>query len=182
MKKIISKSNLFIFILIAINYSCIERVDKTENFTTHKLLDNKKHLELKVTKNSTTVVKAFKYDYERNDYNFVLAIEPENISWEGGAREPQSIIFCKDSIYISFLDSYKPDAGVNDSTAFLNKKIGYELFIDERYLFNLLGKSYWAEIPQETFYAKKKECKEYSGIGINNKMEPGQSFDSLFVK
>ncbi len=160
-------SVLIILILTFVNCTSKTQVDTNK---TNKILGNGKRIEVTKTNKLTTktgIITKINYG-TTHSFFYTFKVDNGKIKWkEKGRAEPKHILFCKDSVYVHYLN--KKNIPIKkeptDTTNIIKYKTivkeFYEVYIDKRYFFRLLGEEYWVEITPEQYSSKKTNCKEY---------------------
>ncbi len=157
---------IFSFLTTTCRYNTVEKIDKT-----NKRLPNGILLVVeKVNKETTSRGALTNYNYgTTHSFTYKFDISKGRIHWDGGSGEPKNIVFCRDSIYISFLKEKRINTSYIDSINGTTKyhyhyeiREFYQKHIDERYFFKLLGDAYWEDISPESYVKIKRSCLEYS--------------------
>ena len=150
MKIIIQILVLLIFI------SCETETEITTN-TTNKLLENGKVLKVSKTTEKTTQIGAFtNYNYGTSilfKYSFTIN---NDAKWDGQSTEPKNIFFTKDTIYLKSLQKKSVPHHYTANDTIVTKYIDtivpkYEVYIDNRYFFKMLGDDFWIDIPSKKY-------------------------------
>jgi len=133
-----------------------------------KMLPNGQHLEVeKTNKETTSIGMITKHNYgTTHSFKYRIALDKMAIEWDGGSAEPKHLLFCKDTLYIHFLKNKWVEEEAIDSlhkTSNNHYQIqdAYQVHIDERYFFNLLGDAYWVETTPDNYRKQKAICKEF---------------------
>lgn len=143
---------------------------KVNTHKTSKMLANGKHLEIKKTNKLTTQIGIFtKKNYgTTHQFSYNFKIDNGKVIWEDkGSAEPKYLLFCKDSVYVHYLNKIRvpiPKKATDTTKTITYKNVVkefYEVYIDKRYFFRLLGEDYWIDITPEQYSNKKTNCKEY---------------------
>ena len=162
MKKIIQ-----LLILPLLFVSCKSETETMVDSTT-KLYDNGKYIEvLKTNKKTKHIGFITNINYGISyRFNYSFTVNGREVIWSPkGSAEPKNIIFAKDSIYLQSLEKRSfPFQEVLTDTVITSHKDSivskYEVYIDNRYFFNLFGDDFWLNIPSE----------QYAGVVRNNKV------------
>ncbi|EZH72903.1 hypothetical protein ATO12_22505 [Aquimarina atlantica] len=169
MRNLIYKALCFTLI-VGLFCNCTSKTEKNID-NTNILLGNKKHLVVqKINKTTNHVGILSKHNYRTtHHYEYEFTVDRGDVNWKGGSGEPKHILFCKDSIYLHYLKEKYVSIQDRDTT---NSQIEnhkdykvvevFEVYIDNRYFFNLFGNDYWVEITPESYANKKITCDEYS--------------------
>ncbi len=154
---------VLLFAITSCNQSSVENTDVVS-----KMLPNEQPLEVEKTNKETTLIGIItKHNYgTSHSFRYKITLDKMAITWEGGSGEPKHLLFCEDTLYIHFLKNKWVEEEAIDSlhkTSNNNYQIqdAYQVHIDERYFFNLLGDDYWVEITPENYRKQKATCKEF---------------------
>ena len=136
-----------------------------------KKLPNNKILKVIKTEKIQTHIGIFTHSNYGSTYDFKYQFTVNNneIIWKNrGSAIPKKIIFCKDSIFIKYLQkkSISSQQILNDTIKQTKIKDTiierYDQYIDNRYFFKWFGDVNWINISKNKYNSKKISCNEYS--------------------
>ncbi|WP_338765627.1 hypothetical protein WAF17_02035 [Bernardetia sp. ABR2-2B] len=164
------KSSIVLIVITVFLMSCEQRSEESiqvENTT----LDNGKYLQIEKTNKETTHIGLLtKHNYgTTHSFKYKVSLKEDEIDWKGKKdQEPKHIIFCKENIYMRYLEKlYVPTQTIDTLTqdtlygSYFEVKEFFLKNIDERYLNNLFGTQSWAEITFQEYDIAKQKCREY---------------------
>lgn len=161
---------MFLVFLVGVCCTCTSETEKQVD-KTNKLLGNGKRLVVEKTNKTTHKTGYFTKHYygATHSYAYEFEVDGGDVNWGGGSGEPKHILFCENAVYVHYLKNKYVPIQHNDTTTSKIENSGYysvqdvfELYIDNRYFFNLFGDDYWVEITPESYANKKITCDEYS--------------------
>lgn len=129
------------------------------NYTHTKKYDEGWRIELNKREILTTRIGILSgHDYgTRRTFNYSFKLSPGRIKWKNSNAEPRNIVFCENEIYLHSVGKVLIKSGEKYKNILKNK---YELFIDERFFFKLLGDQYWLDITKSKYIKNSKLCLE----------------------
>ncbi len=161
------KKNLLFAGLLFVVASCNQASIETTNIIS-EILANGQHIEVEKTNKETTSIGIItKHNYgTTHSFRYKITLDEMDIEWNGGSGEPKHLLFCKDTVYIHFLKNKWVEVETIDSVNQASNgqyqiQEAYQVYIDKRYFFKLLGDGYWVDTNPEKYRRQKLICNEF---------------------
>ncbi|APU09930.1 hypothetical protein A5M85_06430 [Cellulophaga lytica] len=159
--------------LLALGTTIFSCKSNTEESSTEKslVLPNGMRLTvLKTNKDETSIGILTGSNYgTTHTYKYNVLLHEPDVNWSLGSGEPKNFLFCKDTIYIHYVNKNNYPISVTDSVtnttaAKNNYKIEsmYQKHVDNRYFFNLFGDDFWLDVSPKRYNEIKNSCDEYA--------------------
>ncbi len=155
------------FVLLFVITSCSQLSTENTDIVS-KILPNGQHIEVEKTNKETTSIGIItKHNYgTTHSFTYKITLDKMGIEWNGGSGEPKHLLFCKDTVYIHFLkDKWVEEETIDSlnetSNGHYQIQEAYQVHIDKRYFFKLLGDAYWIETTPDNYIKQKTTCNEF---------------------
>lgn len=160
-------------ILFAFSVSILSCKSNTQESTTEKssVLPNGMRLTVfKTNKDKTSIGILTGTNYgTTHTYKYNVLLHEPDVNWSLGSGEPKNFLFCKDTIYIHYVNKNNypitvTDSVTNSTTTKNNYKMEsmYQKHVDNRYFFNLFGDDFWLDVSPKRYNKIKNSCEEYA--------------------
>jgi len=155
--------------------SCKTETEKTTN-SIRKQFENGKYIEVVKTDESSThygMITHTNYGTTHR-FNYRFSVNKNEVVWNPkNSAEPKKITFTKDSVFLQSIEKRNfPYQEISADTTITKHKdslvFKYEVYIDNRYFFKLLGDDFWLDIPSSQY---KNTIQDYKIFEVPNDNE-----------
>lgn len=142
-------------LVLLLGVGCRQEVREAEKFFEQTTTEGQRLLVTKHDSFTRSVGVITGHDYgTSHSYRYAFELAPDGIEWQGYASEPKQLVRCADKLYLRYLTlrhaDIDVDAGADAGAARREPRVvsAHARHVDERWLFKLLGKQYWLEVPE----------------------------------
>jgi hypothetical protein len=160
---------IFLAITVVVSFAACNDTVKETVTKKSEILPNGMHLTIEKTDIKKTSIGIFtSHNYGTSHrFKYRVAVDQGSIEWDFGVGEPKHFLFCDKGVYIHYLNENSYTEESRDSITNTVEELRvikienqYQKYIDERYLFKLLGDAYWVDVTEEEYTRNKNTCSE----------------------